>query len=104
MKMSSTIRTLMLATALIGTVAGCAAIRGQETAGEYIDDASITARVNSALLGEPNLKSGAIGVETMQNVVQLSGFVESQQTRSRAGEIARSVQGVRGVRNDLIVR
>jgi hyperosmotically inducible periplasmic protein len=45
-----------------------------------------------------------IGVETMQDVVQLSGFVDSAQTKARAGEVARSVKGVREVKNDLVVR
>jgi osmotically-inducible protein OsmY len=45
-----------------------------------------------------------IGVETMQNVVQLSGFVDSAQTKARAGELAGSVTGVREVKNDLVVR
>ena len=43
-------------------------------------------------------------VETMQNVVQLSGFVDSAQTKARAGELAGSVTGVREVKNDLVVR
>jgi osmotically-inducible protein OsmY len=45
-----------------------------------------------------------ISVETMQNVVQLSGFVDSEQTKARAGERARSVAGVQEVKNDLVVR
>jgi hyperosmotically inducible periplasmic protein len=45
-----------------------------------------------------------IGVETMQDVVQLSGFVDSAQTKARAGEVARSAKGVREVKNDLVVR
>lgn len=42
--------------------------------------------------------------ETMRNVVQLSGFVDSPLTRTRAGDIARGISGVQGVRNDLVVR
>jgi osmotically-inducible protein OsmY len=50
------------------------------------------------------LKVTQIGVETMQNVVQLSGFVDSVEVKSRAGEVARDVSGVKDVANDLVVR
>lgn len=86
------------------SVAACAAISGRETAGEYVDDATITTKVKAAILDEPSLKSRQISVETMQSAVQLSGFVDTSQTKSKAGEIARSVHGVRTVKNDLIVR
>lgn len=45
-----------------------------------------------------------IGVETMQNVVQLSGFVDKQGVKDRAGAIARNTSGVKEVKNNLIVR
>ena len=93
-----------LALFVLAAVAACAPITGRETAGEYVDDATITARVKTAIFQEPSLKSMQVSVETMQDVVQLSGFVDSQQARSRAGDVARAVPGVRSVRNDLIVR
>ena len=77
---------------------------GRETAGEYVDDATITTKVKAAMFDDPALKVMQISVETMQNVVQLSGFVDSEQTKVRAGERARSVAGVREVKNDLVVR
>jgi hyperosmotically inducible periplasmic protein len=77
---------------------------GRETVGEYVDDATITTKVKAAMFDDPALKVMQIGVETMQNVVQLSGFVDSPQVKARAGELARSVIGVREVKNDLVVR
>lgn len=77
---------------------------GRETAGEYADDATLTAKVKSAIYQDPSLKVTQIGVETLQNVVQLSGFVDSTEVKSRAGEVARDVSGVKDVTNDLVVR
>jgi osmotically-inducible protein OsmY len=45
-----------------------------------------------------------ISVETMQDVVQLSGFVDSSLSKAKAGEIASNIKGVRQVRNNLVVR
>lgn len=104
MRTLAPMKTLFAMFALAITVSGCAAISGRETAGEYVDDATVTAKVKADILKEPSLKSLQISVETMQDVVQLSGFVDKPQARIRAGEIARAVQGVRSVKNDLVVK
>ena len=96
------LRSVLVAFALVTSVAGCAAMSGRETAGEYVDDATISTKVRASIISELGLKQ--IGVETMQNVVQLSGFVDSSQTKARAGDIARGISGVKQVRNDLVVR
>lgn len=96
------LRCAMVAFVLAFSVAACAPISGRETPGEYIDDAAITTKVKAAIINELGMKE--ISVETMQNVVQLSGFVDSAQIKARAGEIARGVSGVSSVRNNLIVR
>lgn len=98
------IAKMLLAVMLVGSIAACSVVSNQETAGNYVDDATITAKVKTAIFEEPSLKSMQISVETMKDVVQLSGFVDAQQSRGRAGDIARGVTGVRSVRNDLIVR
>lgn len=91
--------------ALSGTaLLGCASTRTHESAGEYIDNSVITAKVKAAILEDPTLKSLQISVKTYKDVVQLSGFVDSAQSAQRAGEVAMSVQGVSAVRNDLIVK
>ncbi len=70
--------------------------------GEYANDVTINTKVKANLVDQLGLKG--IDVRTLQNVVQLSGFVDSAQTKRRAGEIAANVEGVRQVKNDLIVR
>lgn len=102
MRHTNLMRSLLAAFALATSLAGCAAMTGRETLGEYIDDAAITTKVKTSIINELGLKQ--IGVETMQNVVQLSGFVDSPQIKTRAGEIARSIYGVKEVKNNLIVR
>jgi len=104
MRNANWLRSVLVALALTTSLAACAVTSGRETAGEYVDDATITTKVKAALFDDPGVKSMQISVETMQNVVQLSGFVDSAQTKARAGELARSVTGVREVKNDLVVR
>lgn len=89
---------------IVALLAACAAFSGRETAGEYVDDAGITGSVKSEIMQDPNLKMFQIHVETFQKQVQLSGFVDSQAEADRAGQIARNVQGVEGVKNNLVVR
>ena len=77
---------------------------GRESAGEYVDDTTITTAVKSKILGEKSLKVLQVNVETMQGVVQLSGFVDSTRSEYKAVEIARHVKGVSAVKDDLVVR
>ena len=86
------------------TLVACASSPTRESTGEYVDDSVITTKVKALLAKDDFLKSFQISVETYRGVVQLSGFVNSQQTVNKAGEIARSVQGVKSVKNDLIVK
>lgn len=102
MRNRNPMRTLMVAIVLTVSVAGCDAISGRETVGEYVDDTGITSTVKANIVNEMGLKQ--INVETMQNVVQLSGFVDSPETKTKAGNIAWGVQGVQGVKNNLVVR
>jgi osmotically-inducible protein OsmY len=89
---------------LVATFAACSSTRTHESTGEYVDDSTITTKVK-ALLAEDNfLRSFQISVETYKGTVQLSGFVNSQNAVEKAGEITRSVRGVRSVKNNLIVK
>ena len=89
---------------LITAFLGCAATQKQESTGQYVDDSVITTKVKAAIFNEPTLKSLQINVKTYQGVVQLSGFVNSDQSVKKAGEIANSVEGVKSVKNDLNVK
>ena len=83
---------------------GTSALAEEETAGEYLDDSIITAKVKKAIFDEPGLKSGEIKVETFKGVVQLSGFVSSQNDIDRAVEVAREVEGVKSVKNGMEIK
>jgi osmotically-inducible protein OsmY len=85
-------------------IAACTAQSStKDTTGEYVDDASITTKVKTALLGDSGLKSFDISVTTDKDVVHLSGTVNSDQVRTRATQVASGVPGVRGVVNNLFV-
>ena len=75
-----------------------------ESVGEYTDDAVITAKVKAAVLNEPSLSSAEINVETSKGRVQLSGFVSSRANIDRAVTVAKGVQGVTSVKNDMILK
>ena len=89
---------------LIASLVGCASTPTRESTGEYVDDSVITTKVKSLLAADDFLKSFQIGVETYKGVVQLSGFVNNQKAVDKAIEITRSVQGVKSIKNDLIVK
>ncbi len=89
---------------LIATFAACAATPTRQSTGEYVDDSVITTKVKSLLAADDFLKSFQISVETYQGTVQMSGFVNSQKAVDKAGEIVRSVKGVKSIKNNLIVK
>ena len=93
-----------LVAALMVTALGCASQSEPQSAGAYMDDSWITTKVKTAILNEPSLKVMQINVETYKGVVQLSGFVDSAASQAKAVEIARSVQGVTSVKDDLRLR
>jgi len=86
------------------SLAACAVTSTHESTGEYVDDSVITTKVISLLAADDFLKSFQITVETYKGVVQLSGFVNSQQAVDKATEITNSVKWVKSVKNDLIVK
>ena len=89
---------------LIATFAACASTGTHESTGEYVDDSVITTKVKSLLASDDFLKSFQISVETYQGTVQLNGFVNSQKAVDKAVELARSVKGVKSIKNSLIVK
>lgn len=94
----------LLAILLITTVIGCAGSATQESTGEYIDDTWITTKVKASLVDDPDVKAREVNVETFKGVVQLSGFVESQEAMDQAVIIARSIEGVVSVKNDMTIK
>jgi hyperosmotically inducible protein len=100
------IRKLGLVTILVAAIgaAACASTRTQEAAGEAIDDSVITSKIAAALVADPQTKERQIEVETYRGVVQLSGYVDTSASKSRAAEIALKEKGVTRVDNNLEVR
>ena len=100
---SKYLTAFFLAMTLI-SAAGCASTAKQEGTGEYVDDTVITTKVKAAIFNDPSLKVAEINVETFKGVVQLSGFVSSPASISKATEVTRAVSGVKSVKNDIRVK
>ena len=104
MKYIKALAFAVIAGATIVTATGCAIARGQETAGAYIDDTSITTSVKAKFVEDKTVDAGSIKVETLNGTVQLSGFAKTGAEKVQAEKLARTARGVRGVKNDLAVR
>jgi hyperosmotically inducible protein len=85
----------------LGFTAACSSTATRQSTGEYIDDTAITAKVKSAFVKDDSIKALDVQVETFRGVVQLSGFVDSSIEKSRAEQVARGVNGVREVTNNI---
>lgn len=85
-------------------VAGCDLTSGREGPGQYADDAAITTKVKTAMIQDPNVTASEITVHTYNGVVQLSGFVHSKKEAELAVADARKVEGVRDVKNSIVVQ
>jgi len=103
-KLNGVVKLLVFVGLLMTMLLGCAATQTSESTGGYIDDSVITAKVKAAIFDEATLKTLQITVVTFKGEVQLSGFVDSAQNVRKAADVARSVNGVVSVKNDLIVK
>ena len=83
---------------------GCAGNRTERSTGEYIDDKAVQARVKSALGDHKEYKFGDVEVKAFKGSVQLSGFVNSDDQKDKAAEIAKKVDGVREVINNISIK
>lgn len=104
MKKLNRIVKFIVCFALVTAFMGCAATPKHESTGQYVDDSVITTKVKAAIFNESTLKTLQINVKTYKGVVQLSGFVDSAQSVTKAGEVARHVEDVVSVQNDLLVK
>ncbi len=104
MRKSYIVICFLVVLSVITSLVACASTRKQEGTGEYVDDTVITGKIKTLLASDDFFKSFQISVESRKGIVQLSGFVDSQSAVDQAGKIAGSVQGVKSVKNDLIVR
>ena len=95
---------LLLAVAGLITITGCAGDRYHESTGEDIDDSATTGRVKSALNEDTIYKYPGVIVTTFKGTVQLSGFVDNGEEKSRAFTLAKNVDGVKDVENNISVK
>lgn len=94
----------LLTTAAVVGITGCAGDRYQRSTGQYIDDKSIEMRVHDALGDNPEYKFDNVNVQSFRGVVQLSGFVDTADQKSTAADIAKKVQDVKSVKNNITVK
>lgn len=95
---------LLLAAMLGVTLVACTSTPTQQSTGEVIDDGVVTAKVKAALIEDPVTKAHQINVETFKGAVQLSGFVESDEARTRALQLVRDIDGVKSVKDAMEIR
>lgn len=95
--------SFILAVCIVVGVAGCTPSSGRE-AETIASDVWISSKVDSALIADPEVSGLDIQVETFHGVVQLSGFVETEAQVQEAIDVARSVEGVKKVISNLVVR
>lgn len=75
-----------------------------EDRGEALEDAALSSKVAAAIMDDRHLEGMQIHVKTYNNIVHLTGYVESRADIRRAEDRAYMVRGVRGVENDLVVQ
>jgi hyperosmotically inducible periplasmic protein len=89
---------------LLLTATGCAVTRGQETVGAYVDDTAITTAVKARFVENKDVDAASISVETLNGTVALSGFAKNLTEKTTAESLTRKVNGVKSVRNDIVIR
>ncbi|HTQ36083.1 MAG TPA: BON domain-containing protein [Steroidobacteraceae bacterium] len=92
----------ILATGVLAS--GCDVFRGQSTAGQYVDDVAITARVKARLADSSRVDALDVNVDSFNGKVTLTGWASSSAESKAASELARSVDGVRSVDNQLRIK
>jgi hyperosmotically inducible protein len=92
------------ALAIAGGLTGCAGDRYTQSTGERIDDKANSSRVRDRLSEDTQYKYDDVKVQTFKGVVQLSGFVNSRDQKNRAGDLAKKVEGVKEVENNITVK
>jgi hypothetical protein len=78
--------------------------RDERSAGRALDDRNIAGHIKHSLDQEPVYKFGNVEVKSFAGEVQLSGFVNSDEQRRRAAEIASETPGVANVHNSLLLK
>jgi osmotically-inducible protein OsmY len=98
----------ILALAVAGVLAACSNMPGApggptRTAGQAVDDTTIGTKLKAALVADPDLSAMKINVDTTQGNVRLKGEVKNVAAWRKAGDLARKIEGVKSVDNQLVV-
>lgn len=98
--------TCASAIAILALIAasGCAVTRDQQSVGSYVDDTVITTQIKSRMAENKDVAASSISVETLNGTVMLSGFAKNALEKATAEKIARDVNGVKSVKNEITVR
>jgi osmotically-inducible protein OsmY len=104
MKLSVLVTLLALGGGIATISSGCAGTATRESTGEYIDDATTTTKVKAAFVKDPVVSAMDVKVDTFKGTVQLSGFVDTAEQKSRAEQLAAGVTGVAAVKNNITVK
>jgi hyperosmotically inducible periplasmic protein len=102
--MKNTISAVALGLTLALSLPACNVMRGQETAGQYVDDVTITTKVKAELLDSKKVDGLDVNVDVNKGKVTLTGWATTSSERSKASSLARSVEGVRSVDNQIKIK
>ena len=103
MKTSQLLPTIACAL-LLTSFTSCAVFRGQQGFGSYVGDSAITTEIKSRFIGNSHINAASITVETMNGNVVLNGFAKNSTEMNVAERLAREVDGVREVKNQIVVQ
>jgi len=103
-KIQTALVALVTGLVILTSTVSCSVARDQQTVGEFVDDATITTQVKARMLSNDDVSGTSISVETLNGEVMLSGFATSATERATAETIARGVNGVTAVRNEIAIR
>lgn len=103
MRMARSMRVVAAVLALVSILSGCRALSGK-TAGQTVDDATITASVKSKLVADKAANLTRVDVDTNNGTVYLNGTVENAEQKTRAEQLAWQATGVKNVVNNLQVQ
>jgi osmotically-inducible protein OsmY len=95
--------SISVACLALGTVTSLQSCSTTQPAGEQISDATITTKIKSKFMADPDVSVLNISVETEEGVVYLTGRVDSQEQKEEAEKLARNTDGVRSVVNHIEV-
>jgi len=97
--------TICLTLLFAATVAACSSTATSRGTGQVFDDATITTKVKAEIAHSEGVgQAAAINVDTYRGVVSLAGFVDNEKQAHDAVEVARSVEGVKAVKNNLQIK